>query len=144
MDTIARFAQKYLGPGIMGFGPDRHLRREISASSAPSVPRSLHAFIRYKLNLGADDSPHRSVSRHQRSSGMDRGPNRPLNQTLLCQLVEPRGFRVWMQEDWSQTNRTTPPFVKARVPVEKLPTMYVNIDKSRNNSQVPEVNGLGI
>lgn len=39
--AIARFAQKYRGPGLSASGPDRHLRNDMSASPAPSVPRSL-------------------------------------------------------------------------------------------------------
>jgi hypothetical protein len=75
-------------------------RSAMSASSAPSVPRSLITVQSFAVSGGSHlDAPYRGESRHDGSLGMNCSPDGSFRQAFLGQLVVPANLRIRMQED---------------------------------------------
>jgi hypothetical protein len=84
----------------MGSGPDMQCRSATSASSAPSVPRSLITIQPLAVSVGSHlDAPYRGESRHNGSLGMNCSPDSSFCQAFLGQLVVPANLGIRMQED---------------------------------------------
>jgi len=91
-------------PALSGV-EEMHLRREISASSAPSVPRSLRIkSVAPLLIRTSGASPYGSISRQQCLFGMSDSPYGALYCAFASDLILPSSFCVWMKEDYRANN----------------------------------------
>ena len=84
---------------MSGVLPERHFLRPISASKAPSVPRSLINDVELKHVAHKDESsPYRSETSHESPPSVHCSPHCSLRQTLFRKLILPRSLRVRMQK----------------------------------------------
>lgn len=91
---MARLAVYSRGPGMSDAADEIHFRNARSASSAPSVPRSLSgdkAKLKWtEMRRVRVDRPDGSVPGHQRVAGVGRRTNYSFRGTLPGHLVRPR------------------------------------------------------